>query len=199
VQTIVSRWGEHGERPDTLPDNDTLFGSFRASASIDVACLPVTAWELVTNIERIGEFSPECVRAEWIDGASGLEVGARFEGTNHLITTYREQDIDFTWIRVCTVTAAERPNRFAYTVGDRYDGTPACSWEFQIDGTEAGCRISQRFQHLPQGMSGTRLAADSFPADAEQTVRDRQQSLTNDMNETLQRIRRVLEANATAP
>jgi hypothetical protein len=199
VQTIVSRWGEHGERPEPLPENDTLFGSFHASASIDVACSPVTAWNLVTNVERIGEFSPECTGAEWIDGASGPEVEARFEGTNHLITTYRGDDIDFTWIRVCTVTAAERPNRFAYVVGDRYDGTPACSWEFRIDGTDDGCRISQRFQHLPQGLSGTRLAADSVPADATQTVRDRQQSLTDDMNETLQRIRRVLEADANAP
>ena len=88
------------------------------------------------------------------------------------------------------------PNRFGYTVGDRFDGTPACTWEFQIDPADRACRITQRFQRLPQGISGTRLAADAFPADAEETVRDRERSLTNDLSETLQRIKRVLEATS---
>jgi hypothetical protein len=193
VQTVVSRWGEHGDRPEPAAVNNALFASFTATASIDVACAPLTAWELVTDIQRIGDFSPECMAAAWIDGASAPEVGARFEGTNHVITTYRGEDIDFTWIRVCTVTAAQRPSLFAYTVGDRFDGTPACSWEFRIDSSDDGTRISQRFQHLPRGLSGTRLAADGFPDDAEEQVRDRQRSLTKDMNETLHRIRQVLE------
>jgi hypothetical protein len=197
VQTIVSRWGEHGDRPAPAVVNDGLFASFAATASIDVACPPLDAWQLITDIERIGEFSPECIAAKWIDGASGPEIGARFEGTNHLITTYRGDDIDFTWIRVCTVTAVHQPSHFAYTVGDRFDGTPACSWEFRIDPLDGGCRISQRFQHLPQGLSGTRLAADSSPRDAEHEVRARQGSLTEDMNETLHRVKQVLEsANA---
>jgi hypothetical protein len=199
VQTIVSRWGEHGDRPDPAEVNEALFASFTTSTSVEVACSPVAAWELVTDIARIGEFSPECMAAKWLDGSSGPEVGARFEGTNHMITTYRGEDIDFTWIRVCTVTAVERPSLFAYTVGDRFDGTPACSWEFRIDPFDDGCRISQRFQHLPQGLSGTRLAADGFPDDAEQQVRDRQRSLAKDMNETLHRIRKVLEASIVTP
>jgi hypothetical protein len=89
---------------------------------------------------------------------------------------------------------ADPPHRFGYTVGDRYDGTPASTWDFQIDPTGQGCRITQRFQHLSQGISGARLAADDAPADAEAIVQHRQQSLTNGMAQTLQRIKLVLES-----
>src|SRR5262245_136773 len=109
VRTIVSRWGEHGDRPEPAAVNESLFASFAVSESIEATCAPGRAWDLVTDIARIGEFSPECRDARWLDGASEPKVGARFEGTNHLVTTYQDEEIDFTWIRVCTVTAATRP------------------------------------------------------------------------------------------
>ncbi|HLH29443.1 MAG TPA: SRPBCC family protein, partial [Acidimicrobiales bacterium] len=37
-------------------------------------------WELVSDVTRIGEFSPETFEAEWLDGATGPAVGVRFRG-----------------------------------------------------------------------------------------------------------------------
>ena len=37
-------------------------------------------WDLVSDVTRIGEFSPETFEAEWVDGASGPAVGAKFRG-----------------------------------------------------------------------------------------------------------------------
>jgi hypothetical protein len=37
-------------------------------------------WDLVSDVTRVGEFSPETFEAEWLGGASGPEVGARFRG-----------------------------------------------------------------------------------------------------------------------
>src|SRR5713226_6885836 len=34
VKTVVSRWGEHGARPEPDRVNDSLFGAFGASASV---------------------------------------------------------------------------------------------------------------------------------------------------------------------
>ena len=35
---------------------------------------------MITSVERIGEFSPECVEAWWVDGFRAHAVGGRFEG-----------------------------------------------------------------------------------------------------------------------
>ena len=85
------------------------FGAFKASAAIEVACSQLAAWDLVANIERTGEFSPECIDARWLDDSSEPEVGARFEGTNRMVMTYQGEELDYTWIRPCTVTAVTRP------------------------------------------------------------------------------------------
>jgi hypothetical protein len=34
----------------------------------------------------MGDLSPECVSCEWIDGATGPTVGARFRGRNTTVT-----------------------------------------------------------------------------------------------------------------
>ena len=201
AEPSVSVWGEHGDRPMPASVNDSLFAAFYATASVEADCEPEAAWALITNIERTGEFSPECVNAKWIDGASGPSVGARFEGTNHVVTTYEDNDYDYTWVRPCTVTVAAPPTRFSYTVGDRYDGTPACAWDVEIEPTANGCRITQHFQHRPRGLSGIRHAADADPDRAPEIVQARAQELTDGMSQTLQRMKQVLEGaqNAVAP
>ena len=189
-------WGEHGDRPEPLASNDSLFGAFMASCSIEVACTQAAAWELVTSVERIGEFSPECIDAVWIDHSSGACVGARFQGTNRVVL--EDGASDYVWIRPCTITIAEAPRRFGYTVGDRYDGTPACAWEVEIEQTATGCRITQRFQHLSRGLSGIRHAADADPDHAEEIIESRVEGLVNGMNETLERMKRVLESDPSS-
>jgi hypothetical protein len=195
VQTLVSRSGEHGPRPEPFAANDALFGAFEAAASVDVACAASAAWELVTNVGRIGEFSPECVSARWIDGASGAAIGARFDGTNRVLS--KANDFEYVWIRPCTVTALSRPERFGYTVGDRYDGTPATEWEFLIEPTTTGCRLTERFRHLPDGLSGIRLQADAEPGRAEEIVSERMRGLTEGIAMTLERMKLILERHPT--
>ena len=34
-------------------------------------------WDLVSDVTRIGEYSPETFEAEWLDGATGPAVGAK--------------------------------------------------------------------------------------------------------------------------
>ena len=185
-------WGEHGDRPEPDSVHDSLFEQFQASASVEVACTPLAAWGLVTDIERIGEFSPECIDARWIDGSTGPSEGARFEGTNRVVD--EAEDTEYIWIRPCTVTAAQAPAHFGYTVGDRFDGTPATSWDVKIDATPTGCRITQQFRHLPRGLSGIRHQADDNPEQAHAIVQERVEELTSGMLQTLQRMKEVLES-----
>ncbi len=41
---------------------------------------PEKVWALVSDVTRIGEFSPETFEAEWTRGSTGPEVGASFKG-----------------------------------------------------------------------------------------------------------------------
>jgi uncharacterized protein YndB with AHSA1/START domain len=193
VERLVSRWGEHGPRPEPLAANGELFAGLQVRESVEVACAAEDAWRLVSNVTRIGEFSPECINAHWLDDASGLQVGARFEGTNRVV----DGDTEVIWIRPCTLIDVKPGELFAYTVGDRFDGTPASSWEFVIDSLAPGrCRITQTFRHKRDGLTGFRCHADSQPDRARQIVSDRLTVLRAGMQETLLRMRAQLESMA---
>jgi uncharacterized protein YndB with AHSA1/START domain len=154
-----------------------------------MACQPADLWDLITTVERIGEFSPECAEAWWVEGFPARAVGGRFEGRNRVA----DQGDTFEWIRPCDVVSYEPPSLFAYTVGDRFDGTPATRWTFRIIPTAAGCVVEQQFEHLPDGLSGIRLQAEQLD-DADALVSQRRAALRNGMAQTLERIRAVLDA-----
>src|SRR5262245_18234309 len=54
------------------------------SATLDIEAAPQTVYALITDVTRMGEWSPETRRAEWVGGATGPAVGARFRGHNKL-------------------------------------------------------------------------------------------------------------------
>jgi hypothetical protein len=190
VERLISRWGEHGPRPEPLAINADLFASLQIVESVEVHCDVAAAWQLITDVTRIGEFSPECVEARWLDGG-GLRVASRFEGTNRRVSDTSEA----IWIRPCTVTAVEPMTKFAYAVGDRYDGTPSASWEFNIKPLgRTRCRIRQSFGHERDGLSGLRGFADAEPERARQIVADRRIDLQRGMRQTLMRMKALLES-----
>jgi len=165
-------------------DLDELFGLFEVEASTTVDAPPETVWDLVTDVTRITEFSPEVVRAEWID-ADGPRPGAKFAGTNRLG--------EFEWTRICTVVDVDKPRVFSYVVGDRFDGQPSGTWSFLIEPKEARSILRQRFAHAATGRSGTRLLANQDPDHAEEIIDMRRQVLERGMATTLAAIKRVLE------
>ena len=49
-----------------------------------VSASPERVYELVSDLPRMGEWSPENTGGKWVKGATGPAVGALFEGTNRL-------------------------------------------------------------------------------------------------------------------
>lgn len=92
----------------------------RISASAD------TLYALVSDVTRMGEWSPENVGGRWLGGANNPSVGARFRGSNR--RGWRR------WSTTCTVTRCERGSAFAFEVA--VAGIPASRWtyEFRPDG-----------------------------------------------------------------
>src|SRR4051812_40486319 len=101
------------------------------STSLEIGAPPEAVWDLVADVTRIGEWSPEAVRAEWIDGATGPVVGARFKGHNK-----RKGK----WSTTCTVTECDRGRAFAFEAG-RDTG-----WRYEFVSTGTGCLVTESFE-----------------------------------------------------
>ena len=59
----------------------------QASVSVDVAASPEIVWSVVSDLGRMGEWSPETCKVQWkggAPGAGGPAVGATFKGTNKI-------------------------------------------------------------------------------------------------------------------
>ncbi|GLW09714.1 hypothetical protein Misp01_48430 [Microtetraspora sp. NBRC 13810] len=112
-------------------------------------------WDLVTAVDRIGEWSPEATGGAWCDGA-GAAPGARFTCRNRFADGFES-------MVTCVVTAAERPGVFAWTVLD-HAGLVGSAWRYELtDGDEPGStRVGHSFTHGP-GASGARTSAEADP------------------------------------
>ena len=106
-----------------------------SSASIDINAAPEVVWNLLSDITRMGEWSPECVRAEWVDGACGPEVGAHFHGYNKIDT--------FEWDVPCEVVASEPGSVFEFLA---QRGSPVqTQWRFELLPNGAGTTLTESF------------------------------------------------------
>lgn len=52
-------------------------------AQIRIKAAPLMVYELISDITRMGDWSPECYRCDWLDAATTVD-GARFRGHNRL-------------------------------------------------------------------------------------------------------------------
>ena len=109
-----------------------------ALSSIEIAAPADLVYELVSDVPGMAEWAAEVERAQWLDGAAGPEVGARFRGVNR----HRGR----VWATTCTVTAAEPGARFEFLV--RVAGFPSAKWRYVIEPTAEGCRVTESTRRL---------------------------------------------------
>ena len=109
------------------------------STSIDIAASPGVVYDVVADVARMGERSPECYRAEWLDGVTSAAVGTRFRGWNRIGP--------IKWWTTCTVTVAESGREFAFSVIDRH-GREQTRWRYLIERTTTGCRLTESYEFV---------------------------------------------------
>jgi len=146
-------------------------------ASIRIAASPEDVYDLIADVTRIGDRSPECYRAEWVSDAQGAEVGARFRGHNRIGI--------IKWATTCKVTAAERGREFAFTVVNRH-GREETRWRYLISAEDGGCTVTESYRFLWCPVAA-RVAELPFP-------RDRQ--LRRGIRQTLEKLKAVAEEPA---
>ena len=113
----------------------------RDSVTVHMAAPPERVWELVSDITRIGDFSPETFEAEWLDGATGPAVGAKFRG--HV---KRNGKGPIYWT-TCVVTASEPGRSFAFGVGT--PEKPLNVWSYALEPNGDGTDVTESFRLTP--------------------------------------------------
>ncbi len=98
----------------------------------EIAASPETVWSLVSDVTRMGEWSPEATGAAW-KTASGPSVGAKFTGKNRIGRR--------SWSTSCEITECDPGRRFTFKVTSGPLGV--ATWSYRIEPTEGGCRVEE--------------------------------------------------------
>lgn len=99
-----------------------------------LACSPERAWALVTDIELPTRTDGELQRVEWLDGATGVAVGARFRG-------YNANSQMGEWHTEPEVVEVEDGRRWVWCVGSA--AAPLAVWGFEVDADGDGSVVRQ--------------------------------------------------------
>lgn len=144
------------------------------TARVTVNRPPDEVWAAVADITRMGEWSPECVAARWVDGADGPAVGARFEGDNVVKVAGRTVK---RWTTTSEVTACEPGATFQFVA----EGMT--TWRYSFAPAGDGTEVTETFSYEPKGLQGFLY----------ETVLRRSKGMTRGMQRTLDRLKVRLE------
>lgn len=139
-------------------------------------------WALVTDLVLMGQWSPEYQGGEWLDGATGPVVGARFQGRNQR----RERQ----WESTSTVIEAEPGRSFAWAVGDPTHA--AATWRFDLTPEGHGTRVRQHVE-LGPGPSGLTARIAELPDREEDIIAARTAEHRRNMQVTLEGLKTAAE------
>jgi hypothetical protein len=112
----------------------------RGHSSIDIAAHPDLVYDLIADVTRMGEWSPECYRCEWLDGATAAAPGVRFRGHNRLGR--------LRWERTAVVDTADRGREFSFTTVDDSADRKETRWSYAMEPSSSGTLLTESFQFL---------------------------------------------------
>jgi len=103
------------------------------SVSREIEASGERLWEMVSDVTRMGDWSPETTNAVWAGGATGPAVGAKFRGSN--------RNGKRSWKTACVVVDSEPGRRFAF----RSTAGPLsfADWMYEFEETDTGCLVTE--------------------------------------------------------
>jgi hypothetical protein len=149
----------------------------QASVTVSMDAPADEVWNVVADIRNTGRFSPETFEAEWLDGATGPALGAKFRG--HV----KRNEIGPIYWTTCRVTACDPGREFGFEVlvGDR----AVNNWHYRFVPVEGGTDVTESFR-MSEGLVTTLFGLFGGQLRTRRNVRD--------MRKTLERIKAVVEA-----
>jgi hypothetical protein len=109
------------------------------SQQIVMSASPERVYDLVSDLPRMGEWSPECERVEWAGGSTAAAEGARFTGHNRG-GPFRLMR----WSRNGRVLAADPGREFAFVTEE--GGRESTAWRYRFEPVTGGTRVTESYQ-----------------------------------------------------
>jgi uncharacterized protein YndB with AHSA1/START domain len=113
-------------------------------AAITIEASPEQVYALVSDLPRMGEWSPECTRVTWVGSASGdagtAYAGARFIGHNRAGA--------IRWFTQGVVVDADPGRRFSFRI--HFGPVQVAFWNYEFAATADGCQVTESWtDHRP--------------------------------------------------
>jgi hypothetical protein len=150
------------------------------SVSLDIRADADTLYSLVSDLPRIGEWSPECVRVEWEGDVSGPVEGTTFVGFNEVGPGRRIR-----YQRHGTVLTAEPGRAFSFITDE--GGRPSTVWRYTFESIGDG---------LTRVTEGYEVRWIPLWARIIDVPLNRHKELLEGMRTTLERLKATAEATA---
>ena len=108
--------------------------SVGGSASTTIDASPEAVYDLVADITRMPEWSPETYRAHWVGGATEARAGARFRGWNRLGPAR--------WCTDPVIDVAERGKELTFTTTFFGRGR-ITTWSYKLEPAGGGTAVTE--------------------------------------------------------
>jgi polyketide cyclase/dehydrase/lipid transport protein len=147
-----------------------------------ISASPDRIYQLVSDLPRMGQWSPECERVEWLGGTTVAAEGDRFVGHNRGGPFGMMR-----WSRRGRVLAADPGREFAFVTEE--GGRESTVWRYRFETLEEGTRVTESYEvrWIP---AWARLL--DIPT-------NRHRELHEAMGHTLGRLKTAAEAPAGSP
>src|SRR4029079_2227287 len=93
-----------------------------------IAASPEALYDIVSDLRRMGELSPENTGGVWVNGSTGPEVGAAFRGTHSRGTKH--------WATTAIIERADRGHEFTFRV--HVGPVKVARWSYRFEPVQ-GC------------------------------------------------------------
>jgi len=103
---------------------------------MDINAPPQVVWSLVSDLERMSEWSPEVYAIDWLDGATGAAKGATFVGKNRIGM--------IRWRMRVRIIEFEPSRRLVFATQEH--NADQTRWSFNIEPIGNGSRLTERFE-----------------------------------------------------
>lgn len=147
------------------------------TASIHVSAPPEEVWDVVSDLDHIRTWSPECFRVRWTGSPTGPVVGARFLGFNR--QGWRR------WFTRNIVEESERGSVFAFLTRDN-----KTRWAFRMAPDGDGTLLTQTRTLPARRPFGPKMAIVLFLGGLE----THNTHMRENMQQTLTRVKELAEA-----
>jgi len=109
---------------------------YQHTETITIAASPEAVYDLVSDVTRMGEWSPVCTGGAWKDASHSTFVGTNENG-------------DLKWETTCRVDVAERGAEFTFVNTGFAGDLDLVKWSYTFEPVDDGCEVTERWEVLP--------------------------------------------------